>query len=83
MGAIERFGLQLRTVYSYKRNGDELSAFGPNGTTKKITPLHFEGSAPIFLRDKPDLEDTYDRFVYNGQAPVMPLRQHRGFRSRR
>ena len=50
---------------------------------QEITLLHFEGSAPIFFREETDLEDTYDRFVNNGQAPVMPLRQHRGFGSRR
>lgn len=50
---------------------------------QEITLLHFEGSAPIFFREETDLEDTYDRFVNNGQAPVVPLRQHRGFGSRR
>ncbi|TAI60501.1 ImmA/IrrE family metallo-endopeptidase [Bradyrhizobium sp. Leo170] len=50
---------------------------------QEITLLHFEGSAPILFREETDLEDTYDRFVNNGQAPVMPLRQHRGFGSRR
>jgi hypothetical protein len=49
---------------------------------QEITLLHFEGSAPIF-REETDLEDTYDRFVNNGQAPVVPLRQRRGFGSRR
>jgi hypothetical protein len=39
---------------------------------QEITLLHFEGSAPIFFREEADLEDTYDRFVNNGQAPVMP-----------
>ncbi|TFV43373.1 ImmA/IrrE family metallo-endopeptidase [Bradyrhizobium niftali] len=50
---------------------------------QEITLLHFEGSAPIFFRDEADLEDTYDRFVKNGQTPAMPLRQDRGFGSRR
>jgi hypothetical protein len=50
---------------------------------QEITLLHFEGSAPVFFREGTDLEDTFDRFVNNGQAPVVPLRQHRGFGSRR
>ena len=49
----------------------------------EITLLHFEGKAPAFFQEETDLEDTYDRFVNNGQAPVMPLLQHRGFGSRR
>ena len=50
---------------------------------QESTLLHFEGSAPIFFREETDLEDTYDRFVNNGQARVVPLRQHRGFGSLR
>jgi Zn-dependent peptidase ImmA (M78 family) len=50
---------------------------------QEITLLHFEGKAPAFFQEETDLEDTYDRFLNNGQAPVMPLRQHRGFGSRR
>jgi Zn-dependent peptidase ImmA (M78 family) len=50
---------------------------------QEITLLHFEGKAPIFFQEEMDLEDTYDRFVNNGQVPVMPAQQHRGFGTRR
>jgi hypothetical protein len=42
---------------------------------QEITLLHFEGKVPAFFDDGPGLEDTYDRFVNNGQMPAVPLRR--------
>jgi Zn-dependent peptidase ImmA (M78 family) len=50
---------------------------------QEITLLHFEGRGPRSIQDEPDLEDTFDRFVNNGQSPIMPSLQHPGFGSRR
>lgn len=50
---------------------------------QEITLLHFEGSAPAFFSEEVELEDTYDRFVNNGQAPTSPFQPRRGLGSRR
>jgi hypothetical protein len=46
---------------------------------QEITLLHFEGKAPTFFEEEANLEDTYDRFSNNGQAPAIPSQQRRGY----
>jgi Zn-dependent peptidase ImmA (M78 family) len=40
---------------------------------QEITLLHFEGSGPVFHEEARE-EDTFDRFVRNGQLPSIPKR---------
>jgi len=40
---------------------------------QEITLLHFDKSAPVFQQEE-DTEDTYDRFMANGQLPSTPSR---------
>jgi Zn-dependent peptidase ImmA (M78 family) len=44
---------------------------------QEITLLHFDGNWPAFSQDEPEPEDTYDRFVNNGQSAVLPFRPSR------
>jgi hypothetical protein len=44
---------------------------------QEITLLHFDGNWPAFSQDEPKPEDTYERFVNNGQSAALPFRPSR------